>query len=80
MATKQPDPVSVGSHAVTGAVIGGLAGVAVVAAAPILLPAIGLTALGATGAALVGALPWVPAAIGGWIGYKQGVSAQEDAK
>lgn len=77
MATK-PDPVSVGTHTVTGAVIGGLVGVAAVAAAPILLPALGLATLGAAGTALVGALPWVPAAVGGYLGYKNGKQAQAD--
>lgn len=70
------DPVSVGTHTAVGAIVGGLAGVAVVAAAPIILPGLGLAALGATGLALMGALPWVPAAVGGYIGYKQGKSAQ----
>lgn len=71
------DPVSVGTHTAAGAIIGGLAGVAAVAAAPLILPGLGLAALGATGLALVGALPWVPAAIGGYIGYKKGVSANQ---
>jgi hypothetical protein len=68
--------VSVGTHTVVGAVAGGLLGVAVIAAAPILLPGIGLTALGATGLALVGALPWLPAAGGAYWGYLRGKKAQ----
>lgn len=71
------DPVSVGTSTAAGAVIGGLAGVAAVAAAPILLPGLGLAALGATGLALVGALPWVPAAAGAWWGYKRGVQKNQ---
>lgn len=71
------DPVSVGTSTAAGAVLGGLAGVVAIAAAPIILPGIGLAALGATGLALVGALPWVPAAIGGYIGYKKGTAANQ---
>lgn len=54
---------------VKGAVIGGLATGAAVALAPVLLPAIGLGALGAALAASVGAVPWIGAGVGGWLGY-----------
>lgn len=71
------DPVSVGTSTATGAVVGGLIGVAAIAAAPILLPGIGLAALGATGLALVGAIPWLPAAAGAYVGYKRGVAKNQ---
>jgi sorbitol-specific phosphotransferase system component IIBC len=54
-----------------GVAIGGLATVAVVAAAPVLLPLVGL---GAAATAIVGvgtALPWIGAGIGGWLGYNK---------
>ena len=56
---------------VKGVAVGGLATVAVVAAAPVLLPLVGL---GAVATAVVGvgtALPWAGAAIGGWFGYNK---------
>ena len=77
MATK-PDPVSVGTHTVVGAVIGAVAVGAAVAAAPVVLPALGLAALGTTAVAVVGGIPWLGAAIGGYFGYKNGKAAQAD--
>jgi sorbitol-specific phosphotransferase system component IIBC len=59
------------TNVLKGVAVGGLATVAVVAAAPVLLPIIGL---GAAGAAIVGvgtALPWIGAAVGGWLGYNK---------
>jgi sorbitol-specific phosphotransferase system component IIBC len=59
------------TNTLKGVAIGGLATVAVVAAAPVLLPLVGL---GAAGAAIVGvgtALPWIGAGIGGWLGYNK---------
>lgn len=70
------DAVSVGTHTAVGVVIGGLAAGAAVVAAPLILPALGLAAVGATGVALLGAIPWAGAAIGGWMGYKSGKTAQ----
>jgi len=70
------DAVSVGTHTAVGAIIGGLAAGAAVVAAPVLLPAIGLGALGVAGVTLLNGLPWAGAAIGGYLGYKNGKSKQ----
>jgi threonine/homoserine/homoserine lactone efflux protein len=52
-----------------GAVIGGLATGVVVVAAPLVLPALGLAALATTVAGVGTALPWLGAAVGGWMGH-----------
>lgn len=70
------DLVSVGTHTAIGAIAGGVLGSAALVAAGILFPPLGLATLGATGAALVGAIPWLPAGVGAYIGYKQGKKAQ----
>jgi sorbitol-specific phosphotransferase system component IIBC len=59
------------TNVLKGVAVGGLATVAVVAAAPVLLPLVGL---GAVATAVVGvgtALPWIGAGIGGWLGYNK---------
>ncbi len=56
---------------VKGVAVGGLATVAVVAAAPVLLPIIGLGAVGATIVGVGTSLPWIGAAVGGWLGSKK---------
>lgn len=56
---------------VKGVAVGGLATVVAIAAAPVLLPIIGL---GTVATAIVGvgtALPWLGAGIGGWLGYNK---------
>ena len=58
-------------NTIKGAVVGGLATAAVVAAAPIVAPALGLAALGAGAVALAGAAPWLGAAVGGLWGYNK---------
>ncbi len=52
------------------AVVGAVAGAAVIAvAAPILVPIVGI---GAAGVAIVAAAPVIGATIGGWLGWKAG--------
>lgn len=67
----EPAGVDHVSNTVTGVIVGGLAATAVVIAAPILLPALGLAALGTSTVALIGGLPWAGAAIGGWMGWNK---------
>lgn len=62
---------SVGTEVVKGVIIGGVGLAAAVAAAPVLLPLVGLTAVGTAIAGTGAALPWLGAAVGGWWKYKQ---------
>lgn len=66
-----------GSSALTArnVVIGAVAGAAVVAAAPVLLPAIGLAAVSTAVVAL--GVPIV-AGIGGWVGWMVGGKTRKD--
>lgn len=65
--TNNTPPSQGGLHHTIGIATGAIAGAVVIAAAaPVVLPLIGL---GAVGTAVFAAVPWAGAAIGGWLGH-----------
>ena len=72
--TPTPTAPTTTQHVVsvaTGVIVGGLAAAVAVAAAPVILPAIGLAAVATGVVTLGGALPWLGAAVGGYLANKK---------
>jgi len=54
-----------------GVVVGAVVAAGAVALAPVVLPAVGLTAAAGVVAGAGAAVPWLGAALGGWLGWSK---------
>lgn len=67
-------------NVIKGVAVGGLGTAAAVALAPIVLPAVGLGAAAAALGAGAAAVPWLGAAVGGYLGYNKSTPAEPSPK
>ena len=63
-----------------GVVAGAAVAAGAVALAPVVLPAVGLTAVASTVVAAGAAVPWLGAAVGGWMGWSRAESKAKATK